>query len=75
MVQWLGLHALIAKGVGSIPAWGTKIPQVLWHSQKKKKERKVLHVSDHLSDATYCKTLKEKKHILEKEEYPLPSYN
>ena len=25
--QWLGLHALIAKGPGSIPCWGTKIPQ------------------------------------------------
>ena len=25
-VQWLGLHSLIAKGQGSIPMWGTKIP-------------------------------------------------
>ena len=29
-IQWLGLHALTAKGPGSIPGWGTKIPQVMW---------------------------------------------
>ena len=34
-VQWLGLHASTTGGLGSIPARGTKIPQV--HSQKKKK--------------------------------------
>ena len=33
-VQWLGLHASIAGGMGSIPGWGTKIPQALRHSQK-----------------------------------------
>ena len=27
-VQWLGLHAFIVEGQGSIPGWGTKIPQV-----------------------------------------------
>ena len=27
MVQWLGLCAFIAKGLGSIPGQGTKIPQ------------------------------------------------
>ena len=32
MVQWLGLRALTAEGLDSIPGWGTKIPQ----SQKKK---------------------------------------
>ena len=26
-VQWLGLHDLTAEGMGSIPGWGTKIPQ------------------------------------------------
>ena len=26
-VQWLGLHALTDKGLGSIPDWGTKIPE------------------------------------------------
>ena len=26
-VQWLGLYPLTAKGQGSIPGWGTKVPQ------------------------------------------------
>ena len=38
-VQWLGLHALTAKGPGSIPGWGMKIPQATRHSQKKKKKK------------------------------------
>ena len=29
MGQWLGLHAFIAKGLGSIPGQGTKIPQAM----------------------------------------------
>ena len=29
MVQWLGLHALTAKGPGLIPGQGTKIPKAL----------------------------------------------
>ena len=37
MVQWLGLRALTAEGPGSIPGRGTKIPQAVWCSQKKKK--------------------------------------
>ena len=36
-VQWLGLQAFTAKGPGSIPGRGTKIPQAVWHSQKKNK--------------------------------------
>ena len=28
------------RGVGSIPGRGTKIPQVAWHGQKKKKDIK-----------------------------------
>ena len=32
VVQWLGLHAFTAKGVGSIPDWGTKI----WPPKKKR---------------------------------------
>ena len=31
VVQWLGLCTFTAKGLGSIPGWGTKIPQ---HGQK-----------------------------------------
>ena len=27
VVQWLGLHTFTAKDAGSIPGWGTKIPQ------------------------------------------------
>ena len=37
LVQWFGLHALTAEGMGSIPSQGTQIPQAAWHSQKKKK--------------------------------------
>ena len=37
-VQWLGLCALTAEGPGSIPGRGTKIPQAVWCSQKKKKK-------------------------------------
>ena len=33
-VQWLGLRAFTAEGAGSIPGWGTKIPQAVWRSQK-----------------------------------------
>ena len=36
-VQWLGLRAFTAEGPGSIPGRGTKIPQALRGSQKKKK--------------------------------------
>ena len=36
-VQWLGLHASTAGGVGSIPGQGTEIPQAAWHGQKSKK--------------------------------------
>ena len=41
MVQWLRLHTPKTGGMGSIPGWGTKIPQAVWCSQKKRK-RKVL---------------------------------
>ena len=29
VVQWLGLCTLTAKSPGSIPGWGTKIPQAV----------------------------------------------
>ena len=35
-VQWLGLHASTAGGMGSIPGWETKIPHAKQGSQKKK---------------------------------------
>ena len=34
MVQWLRLHASNAGAPGSIPGWGTKIPQAMWHGQR-----------------------------------------
>ena len=34
-VQLLGFRALNAEGPGSIPGWGTKIPQATQRSQKK----------------------------------------
>ena len=37
-IQWLGLCASTARGLGSIPGWGTKIPKAVRHSQKKKKK-------------------------------------
>ena len=33
--QWLGLGTLTVQGLGSIPGWGTKIPQAQWFDQKK----------------------------------------
>ena len=33
VVQWLGLHTPTAEGLGSIPGWENKIPQVVWHGQ------------------------------------------
>ena len=41
-VQWLGLHALTAKGLGSLSCQRTKIPQV---AQQKKIKQKILLTS------------------------------
>ena len=35
VVQWLGLGALAAVGLGLIPGWGTKILQAEWHGKEK----------------------------------------
>ena len=35
-VQWLGLCALTAQGVGSIPGWGTKILQTAWCGKRER---------------------------------------
>ena len=40
MVQWLGLHALMAEGLGSVPGQGTNIPQASQHSQKMNKQQR-----------------------------------
>ena len=39
VVQWLGFCAFIAEGAGSIPGWGTKIPQGVQCGPKKKKKK------------------------------------
>ena len=38
MVQWLGLRTFADEGAGSIPGWGTEIPQAAVHGQIKKKK-------------------------------------
>ena len=38
MVQWLGLHALTAKGLDSVPGWRTKFPQAMGSIANKKKK-------------------------------------
>ena len=40
VVLWLRFHASNAGGKDSIPGQGTKIPQAVWHGQKKKAEIK-----------------------------------
>ena len=39
VVQWLELCAVTPEGPGSVPGWGTKIPQAAWHSQKRKNKQ------------------------------------
>ena len=39
-VHYLGLKVLTAKGKGSIPGRGSKIPQAGWHGQKKKRTKR-----------------------------------
>ena len=41
VVQWLGLQASNARGLGLIPDWETKIPQTVQSSKKKKKKKKM----------------------------------
>ena len=37
VVQWLELQTFTTEGVGSVPDWGTKIPQAMQCSQNKTK--------------------------------------
>ena len=46
VAQWLGLQASTAGGMGSIPGWGTKIPQAPQHRQKKKVEERRKYCGD-----------------------------
>ena len=43
--QWLGLCTSTAEGVGSIPAWGAKIPPATWRGQKNKATYEKLQVT------------------------------
>ena len=56
-IQWLGLHAFPAEGPGSIPGWGTKLPQVVWPKKKKKKraEAPLLNILNLIPLKTYSK--------------------
>ena len=36
VVQWLGLWALNVEGPGSVPGWGTRVPQATQRSQQNK---------------------------------------
>ena len=56
MFQWLGLWALTAKGLGSIPDWGTKIPQATKYGQKKKKKSKTKLNQEHKRQFLKLKT-------------------
>ena len=44
MVQWLRLCTFTAGGLSLIRGWGTKIPQAVKCSQKKKKTSFLLHL-------------------------------
>ena len=39
VVLWLELFASNARGMGSIPGQGTKIPQALWQKERRKENR------------------------------------
>ena len=39
VVQWLGLGAFTAEGLGSTPGWGTKIPQAARCNEKNKNKK------------------------------------
>ena len=43
MIQWLGLCSLAAKGLGSIPGQGIKIPQVRQRGQKLKINKLIIN--------------------------------
>ena len=65
MVQWLRLCALTVDGLGSIPGWGTKIPQAMKHGQKNKQTEYVSYVREFKEiqvQHSIKKLLKLKKH-------------
>ena len=50
VIQCSGLHDFTAKEPGSVPGWGTKIPQAEWHWAKKKKWNTHAQISLHAGD-------------------------
>ena len=42
----------LPEGLGSIPGWGTKIPQATWRGTAKKKKKKNVPPSPNLEDVT-----------------------
>ena len=62
VIQWLGLCASRAGGVGSVPGQITRIPYAAWHSQEKRKEKEKKTISDHQITHTACHLLLNKWH-------------
>ena len=57
MVQWLGHGTFTAKGLGSGPGQGTKIPQTTQPSQKKKRNSELISAVNLLPQACYSLVL------------------
>jgi len=57
-VQWLGLHASTASGLGSVPSQGTKIPKAEQHGRKEKKSAFPGYREDQVepSEGVHCLT-------------------
>ena len=56
-VQWLRLQASNARGTGSIPDWGTKIPHGPWHGTPQKKILKEREEESGKSQSTWFQVL------------------
>ena len=41
VVQWLAVRTSDARGTGSLPGQGTKIPHAMWYGQEKEKKKKL----------------------------------
>ena len=53
VVQWLGLYLPAARGMGSIPGQGTKIPQASLPPAPQKEWQRVGELSD-MGSGTFC---------------------
>ena len=63
VVQWLGHSAFSAVGPGSIPGWGTTIPQTMRRSQSKKKKKKTGQYKKTTRKITWSYQLMQKKYL------------